>query len=118
MFASNYGYVLKIGKDPLGGKYIILEHRIEGKPLRKTKYFHLAEVKIEEGEYVYKGQLIGLIGHTGMVTGQHLDFSLQEWDGRRWINKNALIGTTHNRKWMRGYFYYRNKEGKWRVKIV
>ena len=115
--ASNYGYVLEIGEDPLGGNYIILEHRFDNEPLRKTKYFHLSEVYVKKGEYVYKEQQIGLIGRTGMVTSQHLDWSVEEWDGKRWVHINGVIGTTHNRKWERAYYWYMYN-GKWYVKFI
>lgn len=106
IYASNYGYVLEVGNDKLGGKYVVLEHRFSDKPLRKTKYFHLSEVYVKKGEFVYKKQQIGLIGKTGMVTAQHLDWSVEQWDGKRWIHINGVIGTVHNRKWERGYYYY------------
>jgi len=37
-----------------------------------TMYFHLSEFKVEEGADVHKGDIIGLSGMTGRVTGPHL----------------------------------------------
>ena len=105
----------KVGYDKSGGNYIILEHRFEGKRLRETRYYHLFEVNVKEGDYVTKGQLIGLIGETGrMTTAKHLHFELREFDGKKWIYKNFLIGSTHNRKWMAGY-YWKKIDDKWVV---
>jgi murein DD-endopeptidase MepM/ murein hydrolase activator NlpD len=35
-------------------------------------YFHLSEFNKREGDDVYKGEVIGLSGMTGRVTGPHL----------------------------------------------
>jgi murein DD-endopeptidase MepM/ murein hydrolase activator NlpD len=40
-------------------------------------YFHLSEFKVEMGVAVRKGDVIGLSGMTGRVTGPHL-----HWDAR------------------------------------
>lgn len=116
--ACNYGYVKKVGVDKLGGNYIVIEHRFSGKLLKETRYYHLAEVEVKQDTYVYKGQEIGIMGKTGFVTDAHLHFELREWDGKRWIYKNAFIGTLHNVKWMNAFYYYKNSEGKWRAKIL
>ena len=42
-------------------------------------YAHLSEILVEEGQFVNEGDLIGLIGKTGRVTGSHL-----HWD--IWVN--------------------------------
>lgn len=122
VLASNKGTIKKIGTDKSGGRYIVIYHQEKGKKLRRTKYFHLSEIYVEKGQEVKKGEVIGLIGNTGCSTGSHLDFKVQEWDGKRWVYINAFIGTTHNRKWMRGYYWYKkideNGEIKWKVNIL
>jgi murein DD-endopeptidase MepM/ murein hydrolase activator NlpD len=37
-----------------------------------TMYFHLSEIRVGEGEYVRKGDVLALSGATGRVTGAHL----------------------------------------------
>lgn len=41
-----------------------------------SAYLHMSEVKVTVGERVRKGQVVGLVGATGRVTGPHLHLSL------------------------------------------
>ncbi|MGE9985155.1 M23 family metallopeptidase [Desulfovibrio sp. SGI.169] len=41
-----------------------------------SAYLHLSEARVEPGERVRRGQVIGLVGATGRVTGPHLHLSL------------------------------------------
>lgn len=45
-----------------------------------TIYMHLSEFHVKEGDVVEKGQLLGLSGGTGRVTGPHLHFAVR-WQG-------------------------------------
>ena len=62
------------------GKYIKIAHP-DGK---ETRYAHLQEFKVTKGNTVSKGDLIGLVGHTGTCrsatggTGAHLHFEIRE----------------------------------------
>jgi murein DD-endopeptidase MepM/ murein hydrolase activator NlpD len=41
-----------------------------------TMYCHLSELLVEEGDQVTQGDVIGLVGATGRVTGPHLHWSV------------------------------------------
>jgi murein DD-endopeptidase MepM/ murein hydrolase activator NlpD len=43
-------------------------------------YLHLSQFKVEEGDQVSSGQLIGLSGGTGRATGAHLHLAVR-WQG-------------------------------------
>lgn len=64
------------GWDSGYGTYIKIQHPNS----TETLYGHLSKVFVKEGDYVLRGQLIGLIGNTGYVkgaTGCHLHFEVR-----------------------------------------
>jgi len=69
--ASNNG-VVKISKNRFyAGNSIIIDH---GHGIY-TCYFHLNKMFVSVGEFVQKGDIIGLSGSTGRSTGPHLHFA-------------------------------------------
>jgi len=47
-----------------------------------TSYLHLSEIKVNVGDWVERGQLLGLSGATGRVTGPHLHWGVRILDAR------------------------------------
>jgi murein DD-endopeptidase MepM/ murein hydrolase activator NlpD len=44
----------------------------------ETLYMHLSRMLVHNGQSVAQGQRIGLVGHTGLATGPHLDFRIKQ----------------------------------------
>jgi murein DD-endopeptidase MepM/ murein hydrolase activator NlpD len=44
----------------------------------ETLYMHLSRILVNNGQQVAQGQRIGLVGHTGLATGPHLDFRIKQ----------------------------------------
>ncbi len=66
--AANHGRVVLVGSFFFAGGSVVVDH---GGGLF-TMYFHLSEFKVEAGSMVKKGDIVGLSGATGRVTGPHL----------------------------------------------
>jgi murein DD-endopeptidase MepM/ murein hydrolase activator NlpD len=54
-----------------------------------SMYFHFAELKVQAGQDVKKGEALGLVGSTGRVTGPHLHLGVR-WHGAR-IDPRLLL---------------------------
>jgi hypothetical protein len=75
---TNKGIVVLTAHHFFSGKSIIVDH---GGGIH-SMYFHLSRISVEAEEVVEKGDLIGLTGSSGRVTGPHLHFGIRI-DGRR-----------------------------------
>jgi hypothetical protein len=73
IIASMEGLVIYTGYADGYGKVIILEHKNN----YSTKYAHNSVNFVKKGDFVKKGQIIGLVGSTGISTGNHLHFEIR-----------------------------------------
>lgn len=72
VYASNSGIVALAGGLHLYGKSVVINH---GQGV-SSSYNHLSKIHVAREERVDKGQLIGLMGATGQVTGSHLHWGM------------------------------------------
>lgn len=65
------------------GLAVVLQHE---KATKETLYGHLSEILVKEGEEVKQGEVIGLVGSTGLSTGPHLHFEVRKLTAEGWVN--------------------------------
>ena len=71
--AAGAGTVLETGFDAEQGNYLLLDH---GGGLT-TLYAHCQELLAESGAQVAEGEIVALLGSTGLSTGPHLHFEVR-----------------------------------------
>jgi len=90
--AANSG-IVRIAKDRYyAGKSVVIDH---GYGIY-SQYYHLSKINVKIGQSVKKGEIIGLSGATGRVSGPHLHFGIlvgsKQVDPLDFISKfNALF---------------------------
>jgi murein DD-endopeptidase MepM/ murein hydrolase activator NlpD len=97
--AANRGVVALVDTFYLAGTVVYIDH---GAGV-VTGYFHMSKPLVARGDTVARGQVIGLVGQTGRVTGPHLHWSARY--GAITVNPGDLLkldpawypgrGTTH-----------------------
>ena len=83
--AANDGRVVMVRDCYTSGNTVLVDH---GAGLI-TAYFHLSKFLVKAGQEVRRGELLGLVGKTGRVTGPHLHFGAHL--GTLWVNPQALL---------------------------
>jgi murein DD-endopeptidase MepM/ murein hydrolase activator NlpD len=78
--AANSGVVVLADNLLRTGKTVIIDHGWNV----FSAYLHHSELKVEVGDKVDQGEVIGLIGETGFATGPHLHWSISV--GRTFLN--------------------------------
>ena len=81
VIAHTEGTVIEVRSDATGyepsgsyGNYVKIRHQAG----YDTLYAHLAAVYVKQGQYVNRGQEIGMMGATGYVTAAHLHFEVRK----------------------------------------
>jgi len=72
ILAANNGVVVLAKERYYAGDTVIIDH---GEGIYSC-YFHLSRYNVKAGQYVRKGEVIGLTGATGRITGPHLHFGM------------------------------------------
>lgn len=86
--ASNDGIVALAEEFYLTGNSIYIDHGMD----LFSQYIHLSELKVEAGDRVKQGDVIGLVGSTGFSTGPHLHFTF--WAHNVPVNPNLFFDQT------------------------
>lgn len=85
--SSNRGRVVFAGDLFFNGLTVIIDHGLG----IVTLYCHLNELKVEVGDIVPQGHIIGLSGNTGRTTAPHLHWGVKV--AGNWINGFSLTDT-------------------------
>jgi murein DD-endopeptidase MepM/ murein hydrolase activator NlpD len=72
VLATADGQVVTVEYDPGFGNYAIIKH----KHGFYTRYAHMQSFRVQRGQYVQQGQVVGYIGNTGVSTGPHLHYEV------------------------------------------
>ncbi|MDQ4078836.1 MAG: peptidoglycan DD-metalloendopeptidase family protein [Chloroflexota bacterium] len=75
IFAAERGQITFSGWDDVYGYAIFINHQNGW----STRYAHLSGMYYQVGDWVERGQLIGVAGSTGQSTGPHLHFEVRYW---------------------------------------
>jgi len=67
------------------GNQIVINHSNE----LKSRYAHLSQIKVQEGDEVERETVIGQVGSTGLATGNHLH--LEVIDQGRFLNISSYL---------------------------
>jgi len=68
------GIVIRVDRDSGYGKFVIVFHEAGW----STVYAHLSAPSVQVGERLQPGEIVGLAGATGRVTGPHLHFEIRK----------------------------------------
>lgn len=77
VYSVDNGQVTKSYYSDTYGNVVFIKHKVG----YETVYAHLSDRKVQEGQHVKKGEIIGLMGNTGESSGPHLHFEIHknEW---------------------------------------
>ena len=67
------GRVVVTGFDPRMGNLVAIDHGYG----METQYGHMAKVLVKSGQKIRRGDVIGLVGSTGLSTGPHLHYHIK-----------------------------------------
>jgi murein DD-endopeptidase MepM/ murein hydrolase activator NlpD len=76
--AADDGRVLMTVVSPAYGNFTVIDHGVIDGHRVTTAYAHQAQLLVQEGQQVAKGDQIGVVGSTGYSTGPHLHFEVRE----------------------------------------
>ena len=62
------GTVIEAGYSSGNGNYVKVRHN----NMYTTQYLHMSKILARKGKYVAQGEVIGLVGSTGLATGPHV----------------------------------------------
>ncbi len=95
VFAGDGGEIVdrdRLDIYPSYGNVVIIRHDFgyRGQPIY-TLYAHMSSILVEAGQHVEAGQVIGLIGGTGDVSGPHVHLEVRVGENKYFAVQNPLL---------------------------
>lgn len=87
--SANRGRVIETGNYFFNGNTVIVDHGLG----IYAVYLHLSRIDAEIGQVVEKGEVLGLVGATGRVTGPHLHWGFRIQNAR--VDPFSMVRVTH-----------------------
>lgn len=84
IYATNNGRVKEAGYHYSYGNHVIIDHN-NG---YLTLYAHMSKINVKVGQVVARGDVIGLVGMTGVATGPHVHYEI--WKGCDYCRINPM----------------------------
>ncbi len=73
IYATGNGVVVKAERNSYGyGRMVLVDHGYG----YETLYAHLSQVQVKEGQEVKRGEVVGLVGNTGISSAPHLHYEV------------------------------------------
>jgi murein DD-endopeptidase MepM/ murein hydrolase activator NlpD len=73
IYAPAAGTVVMAERLQIRGKVVILDHGLGV----YTGFWHLSEINVSVGQPVEKGEVVGLVGNSGLSSGPHLHWEMR-----------------------------------------
>jgi murein DD-endopeptidase MepM/ murein hydrolase activator NlpD len=88
------------------GNTVLIQHDFgyRGQPIY-TLYAHMSAILVARGQRVQTGDIIGLVGDTGVVTGSHVHFEVR-------VGRNSIYAVHNPVLWMVPYVDYGTIAGR------
>jgi murein DD-endopeptidase MepM/ murein hydrolase activator NlpD len=90
IYATADGVVAYAKKKGGYGNFLLINHPYGF----STAFGHLHRYAVSEGDYVYKGDIVGYVGNTGRSTGPHLHYEIRYL--HKWLNPQSFVHWSKN----------------------
>ena len=92
VFSTASGIVSKVENHPVWGRRVVIDHGGEF----STIYAHLGKTEVKKGKRVDRGDVIGVIGMSGLSTGPHIHYEI--WKNGAAVNPEDYFFPTERNK--------------------